>query len=476
MRDILDLANRWTGTFGGAIVPGNKAPIAVDDTLNVSVDSGPVTVFVLPNDVDPEGQTLTLVSAFAALGTAVAEVDNTVTYTPPSGISGFDTVVYEIADDLDQRDTGQIDVTITEPKVEITTLADDTLVVSALDGVIDLTVTEPAAFAGTTQFNTADLAAGPVNLSVPTLTGTPLVNELLSASGGLWAYDETSGTPARSWQWRRDGADITSETDATYTVQAADNGRSLSVIETQTDSGGARSAESASVTAASAGFSPEQDPLLVAWYDAADAATLIGGASVSTWADKAGSANLTQSSGTRQPSNGTRSLNGLNALDFTADDWMGAAISLPASGNIALHMALDLDSANNAFAALIALDAATHDMQLDALSSAQFDGRLNLAGVGTSVDLTGGPFSGPAILSILFDMTGDGIAEVFIGDLSRGSTPYTTPLDSAAALHLMTNRSQNAGIDGAVGELVVTEDVTNRANHHSYLAQKWGIA
>ena len=115
-------------------------------------------------------------------------------------------------------------------------------------------------------------------------------------------------------------------------------------------------------------------------------------------------------------------------------------------------------------------------MQLDALSAAQFDGRLNLAGVGPSVDLTGGPFSGPLILSVMFDLTGAGTAEVFIGDVGRGSTTYTTPLDSAAVLHLMTNRSKNAGVDGAVCELVLTEDVANRANHHSYLAQKWGIA
>ncbi|MEM8801042.1 MAG: Ig-like domain-containing protein [Pseudomonadota bacterium] len=476
MRDILDLANRWTGTFGGAIVPGNKAPIAIDDDLSVELGSGPVSISVLSNDIDPESQTLTLVSAFAALGTAVAEANNTVTYTPPPGISGFDTVVYEIADDLDQRDTGQINVTITAPMVAILTQPDNTLVVDALDGAIDLTVSDPANFAGTTAFDTAELSTGPVNLSIPTLTGTPLVNALLSASAGLWAYDGASGTPVRSWQWRRDGADIASATNPTYTVQAADDGRTISVVETQTDSGGARSAESASVTVAGASFSPGDDPLLMSWYDAADAATLTGGASVSAWADKAGSATLTQSSGTRQPSNGTRSVNGLNALDFTADDWMSAAFSVPASGNLALHMAGELDSVNNAFAALLALDAASNDMQLDALTTTQFDGRLNLAGVGPSVDLSGGPFSGPFVLSIVFDRTGTGTAEVFVGDVSRGSTTYTTSLDSAAALHLMTNRSKNAGIDGAVCELVLTEDVTNRASHHSYLAQKWGIA
>jgi len=473
MRDILDLANRWTGTFGGAIVPGNKAPIAVDDTLSVVMDSGAVSVSVLDNDGDPEGQPLTLVSAYAALGTAVAEADNSVTYTPPPGISGFDTVVYEIADDLDQRSTGQINITITEPQLTITTLSDNTLVVSAFDGQIDLTVTDPVAFAGTTSFDTSDLAAGPVNLSPPSILGTAQNGEVLTTQAGLWAYD-TAGAPLlRSWQWRRDGADITNATGTSYTVQPADSGRALSVVETQTDGFGGRSAESASLVSAGAGFDPAADPLLVAWYDAADSATLTAG-SVALWSDKAGTADLTQTSGPQQPASGSRSLNGLNVVDFSNGALLAAPLAVPASGNLALHMALVLDGTTNAFAALVALEA-TNDMQIDALSATQFDGRLNLAGVGTSVNLSGGPFSGPLILSAIFDRTGTGTAEVFISNVSRGSTAYTTALDADAFLHVMTNRSKNASIDGAVGELVLTEDVTNRSTHHTYLANKWGI-
>ena len=85
MRDILDLQDRWLGTPVGFLQSGNKSPVAIDDTLSVAKDSGPTSVDVLANDWDPEGQPLTLVSASAALGTAVAELDNTVTYTPPVG-------------------------------------------------------------------------------------------------------------------------------------------------------------------------------------------------------------------------------------------------------------------------------------------------------------------------------------------------------------------------------------------------------
>lgn len=475
MRDILDLANIWTGAFGGATVATNKAPIPVDDTLNVLRNSGSVTVAVLSNDVDPEGQPLTLISASAALGTAVAEADNTVTYTPPAGIIGFDTVLYEVADDVDQRRTGQINVTISDSELAINTLPDNTMIVVAAEGAIDLTVTQPNAFAGTISFDMSDLQSGPVNLSPPQINGIAQVGQELSAEAGLWAYDPNIGEPVQSWQWQRGGVDIAGATGASYTVVAADGGADLSVLETQTDAQGQRSATSPTVNASSAGFAPWADPSLIAWYDAADSATITGSA-VSIWADKAGSADLDQDNSTRQPTTGTRSHNGLNVVDFTNGTWMASSLNLPASGDVAVHMALILDEVDSEYAALLAFEAA-NDMQLDARSNTQFAGRLNTTGIGDSANFSGGPFSGAMILSAVFDQSGAGTSEIFIGDVLRASAAYTTPLDAATALHVMTNRARNAQVTGAVCEIVVTGDVNaaNRAAHHAYLSSKWGI-
>ena len=112
---------------------------------------------------------------------------------------------------------------------------------------------------------------------------------------------------------------------------------------------------------------------------------------------------------------------------------------------------------------------------MDANSASQFDGRLNLVGAGTSVNLTGGPFAGAVALSIIFDRTGTGTAQVYVSGALRGQTGYTTALDAAATLYVMTNRTQNAFVNGAVCELVLTRDITNRADHHAYLAAKWGV-
>lgn len=471
MKTIFDPNNRWIAGSPLVLAEGNKRPVVLDETISVAKDSGPVSVSVLANDYDPESAPLTLISASAALGTAVAEADNTVTYTPPAGIAGFDTVVYTVADDLAQTSDGQINITISEPQLAVVIESNNTLSVVAETGLVDLTVTEPAAFAGTTSFQTSAFNNGPVNLSLPTLSGTVAVGEVLTASGGLWAYDTDEGTPSQSWQWLRDGADIAGETGTSYTLQTQDMGPGVSVREIQADSQGVQFAHSAAV---GGGFQPSADPLLQGWWDATDTSTMTAsGGEVAAWADKSGGAALTQSTASRRPTTG-RTLNGGNVLDFNGASFLERVEAVPTSGDIALHMALSIDSTSSAFEAVLALDA-TNDCQIDANNDAQFDGRLNASGIGNSTLLTGGPFSGDMILSAIFDRTGAASAEIFISNVSRGSLSYLTPIDATAVLNVMTNRSQNAWVNGAVAELIITGDVTNRANYHTYLANKWGL-
>ena len=473
MRDILNPVRFWIGTSASAQVFGDKRPVALDDTLVILKDSGPLTIDVLANDFDPEGGPLTLISVSAALGTAVSEADNTVTYTPPAGISGFDTILYEIADSLDQRNTGQVNITISDPQLSIIVAPDNTLSVVAEAGLLDLTVTSPASFAGTYQIDTGDLINGPINLVAPKLSGVPEVGQVLSASEGLWVFDTEAGSPGQSWQWRLGGAEIPGAVFDTYTVQAGDIGPGLSVLEIVTDSFGTGIASSA---VAGASFQPAADSTLLGWWDANDPTTIIAsGPSVSSWMDKAGGVALTQNYGPRQPETGTRTFGGLNAIDFRNGQLLNAIRDLPASGNLAFHMALEVDDIANAFQAILSVDA-TNDFQIDAASDTQFDGRINVAGIGTTASFTGGPFSGPVILSAVFDYTGTGTITCYVGDALRATTDYTTPIDSNAELLLMTNRSQNAWIDGAVAELVITGDTTNRQEYHTYLSTKWGIA
>lgn len=63
-----------------------------------------------------------------------------------------------------------------------------------------------------------------------------------------------------------------------------------------------------------------------AWWDASDTTTITGGAAVSQWNDKSvGGFNLTQAVAGLKPSSGTRTLNGLNVVDFDGGDTVSRA-------------------------------------------------------------------------------------------------------------------------------------------------------
>lgn len=67
---------------------------------------------------------------------------------------------------------------------------------------------------------------------------------------------------------------------------------------------------------------PNRIPNLTLWLDAADASTItnVAGA-VSQWNDKSGNGNnVTQAVGAQQPITGTRTVNGLNGIDFDGSD------------------------------------------------------------------------------------------------------------------------------------------------------------
>jgi hypothetical protein len=89
----------------------NCAPVAVDDTAT-TVNGFPVTIPVLANDSDPDGDTLTVTSVTdPPNGMAVNNNDGTVTYTPDCPlVTGFDTFSYTISDGNGGTDTGLVTV------------------------------------------------------------------------------------------------------------------------------------------------------------------------------------------------------------------------------------------------------------------------------------------------------------------------------------------------------------------------------
>ncbi len=91
----------------------NNKPLAVNDTTNTTVET-PVTINVLINDSDPDGDPL-IVSAIIqdpTNGVAVINLTTSIIYTPQQGFLGEDFFQYEIHDGRGGRDTANVYLTV----------------------------------------------------------------------------------------------------------------------------------------------------------------------------------------------------------------------------------------------------------------------------------------------------------------------------------------------------------------------------
>lgn len=104
-----------------AITPVNDPPLAQDDTETTNQDT-PITVAVLANDSDPDGDGISLVSfqPISAGGGAVSRDENgtpgnlgddKLVYTPPLGFTGIDTFTYTISDGIETR-SATVNITV----------------------------------------------------------------------------------------------------------------------------------------------------------------------------------------------------------------------------------------------------------------------------------------------------------------------------------------------------------------------------
>jgi VCBS repeat-containing protein len=180
------------------ITGANDAPVAVADSVTISEDAAATIISVLGNDTDAEGTTLTTVSGKTngSNGTVTNNGDGTVSYTPTANFSGTDTFQYKTND-------GTVD----------SQLATVTVTVSAVN----------------------DDPTGSV-----TIAGTAKTGQTLTASNDLADVD---GLGAISYQWAKDGADVSGATNATLVLDDDDLGSTLTVTASYTDDDG--TAESA---------------------------------------------------------------------------------------------------------------------------------------------------------------------------------------------------------------------------------------
>ena len=109
------MANLSGGFVFGA--SGNQPPTAVDDVA-ATAPAAQVTINVLANDSDPDGDGLTVASfdGASARGGTIVRSGGALAYTPAAGFFGTDTFDYVVSDG-GATDVGRVTVTVSQGRV-----------------------------------------------------------------------------------------------------------------------------------------------------------------------------------------------------------------------------------------------------------------------------------------------------------------------------------------------------------------------
>ncbi|QPG06138.1 tandem-95 repeat protein [Salinimonas marina] len=108
------VADERGGTAAGMMsieIVANKAPLVINETAEVASGSR-ITVNVLSNDSDPDGDALTVVSAQAQSGTVFILDSGALEYVPRADFTGQDKITYIVADTNFAEAQGQLTVTV----------------------------------------------------------------------------------------------------------------------------------------------------------------------------------------------------------------------------------------------------------------------------------------------------------------------------------------------------------------------------
>jgi large repetitive protein len=178
--------------FGWTVT--NPAPVAANDTTSTNEDT-PVTINVLGNDRDPDGDPLTVTTASAVNGTVSINRDGTLLYSPNANFNGTDTITYTISDGQGGTSTATVTVTVTavnDAPIAVGTLPSQT----NLDAASGISVPTSAAFSdvdnATLSYSVTGLPAGlTINATTGVISGT-IDRSASQVNGGIYAVVVTA--------------------------------------------------------------------------------------------------------------------------------------------------------------------------------------------------------------------------------------------------------------------------------------------
>jgi hypothetical protein len=103
--------------------PPNNPPHAKDDFVSTPKNTA-VTIDVLNNDSDPDGDTITLQTKSSASHGTVTKSGNQIIYGPVGGYTGADQFDYSISDGKGGLDSATVYITVTEPGTTLAAIGD----------------------------------------------------------------------------------------------------------------------------------------------------------------------------------------------------------------------------------------------------------------------------------------------------------------------------------------------------------------
>jgi hypothetical protein len=226
-------------------------------------------------------------------------------------------------------------------------------------------------------------------------------------------------------------------------------------------------------------WTPENLPGLSAWYDAADATTITAsGGAVSQWNDKSGNGkHLTQATSTRRPATGTRTVNGLNVLDFDGGDVLLNASFAHSSLNVSYLQVFQSDRTGSGTGTFIGFGRATANDGYFRNESASD----TLRGYGQRNPNQGEVYfnqdTNPHIVSYV--KTGTSSQDAW-QDGTKGAERTTAMTTfTSQRLSIGGKMDETAFVDGFVAETLFfasSLSADDREKLEGYLAHKWGLA
>ena len=235
----------------------NQPPQAVNDTASTPEDT-PVTIDVLANDNDPNGDPLSVTAASVDRGQVAIQPDGRLLYTPPADFSGTATISYTVADPDGATRSATVTVTIT-PVNDAPVSAAPAGNLSGGDG--NAVSLDASAFFSDPDGDALSYSASglPPGLSIDPATGliTGLITGTIASSAAasgpyavtLTATDPSGATVSQSFTWAisntapvaaNDSATTAEDTAVTIAVLANDSdpdGDALSVVSASASHG-----------------------------------------------------------------------------------------------------------------------------------------------------------------------------------------------------------------------------------------------